>query len=224
MGQIETVYFVVPYRDRAAHLQQFIRAIEKHSVGKYAPVFVIVEQEAGQPFNRGAMLNLGSMQVLAIDAGATIVLHDVDMLPAPTMRYKLGDYDFLHLATAASQFDYKMPYPGYFGGVVVTTPLDMVNVGGYPMEFWGWGGEDDALLARVKKAKLNWGRVNYGRFMSLSHDRTINRDEHKKNVFLLQAIQNGDHKTGGTINDPHQWQLLSLKAESNVVHSLYGLR
>ena len=224
MGKVETIYFVIPYRDRAEHLARFKDAIEAHAVGKYAPVFVIAEQEAGRPFNRGAMLNLGTERVLAIDAGATVVLHDVDMLPGPDIRYELGDYDFHHLASAASQFDYQQPYPDYFGGVVVTTPLDMVNVGGYPMEFWGWGGEDDALFARIKNVGANWGRCKYGRFTSLAHGRTIDRDEHKKNVFLLHGIQHGDPKTGGTINDPNQWRLLDLRTEGNVVHLVYGLR
>jgi hypothetical protein len=207
MGTLEPTHFVIPYRDRLSHWEQFQAHIMKHSEGKYRPVFWLMEQADGKPFNRGALLNLGVEQVLAHDKFATIALHDVDMLPHERTRYDRGHFDFLHIATAASQFDYKMPYDGYFGGVVLTTPIEMLKVGGFPMDFWGWGGEDDALLCRVQKHTTKWGHKLNQLFTSLQHDRTIIRADHSKNVRQLERIIAGATTVGGTILDTSAWQV-----------------
>ena len=32
--------------------------------------------------------------------------------------------------------------------------IDLKKINGFPNHFWGWGGEDDAMLKRIKKHKL----------------------------------------------------------------------
>src|SRR6202012_4428060 len=70
---------VVPYRDRAAHLREFLPHIRDYLDGSgIAYRIVIAEQEAGLPFNRGAMKNAGFL--LGGMSGYTC-FHDVDYLP-----------------------------------------------------------------------------------------------------------------------------------------------
>ena len=42
----------------------------------------------------------------------------------------------------------------YFGGIVTFSAGGFRAVNGYPNNFWGWGGEDDALQLRVSAVKL----------------------------------------------------------------------
>lgn len=200
MGAKPKVGFIIPFRNREAHLAQFTKRITEHSRGKYDPWLFIMEQAEGEPFNRGALLNLGVLQVNRILGDNTpIALHDVDMLPAPSVNYHQLEADFVHLATCVSQFKNKMPYQDYFGGVVATTPRSMISVGGFPMDFWGWGGEDDALLLRVKASGLSMRRRYNQYFISLAHEREIDGDLLWKNRELLEKMRR-DPYTGGRIS------------------------
>jgi hypothetical protein len=166
---------IVPYRDREQHLAKFLSYMDSKAD------IIIVEQEPGKPFNRGKLLNIG---VLENDYYDYYALHDVDMLPvkadyskplAPTL-----------LATKVQQFNYKMPFPEYFGGVVLISRKDIVKCNGYHNEFWGWGGEDDDFRKRVLETIGNIVHRE-GTYNSLPHDRVIKPSLHQKNVQLLKA-------------------------------------
>lgn len=204
MGTISKpdVGFLIPYRNREAHLVQFLQRISTHSKGKYNPVFFVMEQADGEPFNRGAMLNLGVQEAeKRLGKHAIIALHDVDMLPAPSVDYTKLEAEFVHLATCVSQFKNRMPYPDYFGGVVLTTVQSMLSIGGFPMDFWGWGGEDDALLLRVKASGLGMKRRWNSYFVSLSHEREIDSVQLSENRDLLERMRT-DKSIGGQIGAP----------------------
>ena len=176
---------VVPYRDRQQHLDKFVphmtdylRTVNHH--------IYIIEQEAGKPFNRGKLLNVG-FKSLPVDV-THICLHDVDMLPIDA-NYFMGE-DIHHIATAAEQFEYKMPYPDYFGGVTMF-PVDIYAiVNGFDNEFWGWGAEDDDLHDRVKIEGYPVIR-NVNRFHSLKHKHALQTEQsralHRKNSQRLLA-------------------------------------
>ncbi len=171
---------IVPYRDRAKHLAKFLKFMNYD--------ILIVEQADDKPFNRGKLLNIGVLESPEIKYFA---LHDVDMLPVKA-DYSLPTFPTL-LATKAEQFKYKMPFPEYFGGVVLITAEHMKQCNGYHNEFWGWGGEDDNFRARVL-ATVGTIHHREGIYNSLPHDRIINPVLHKKNVMLLKSgtgIENG---------------------------------
>lgn len=181
------IHFVIPYRDRLAHWVQFYPHIVAHSKGRYTPYFWVAEQSEGRPFNRGALLNLGTLAVKAeFGPEARIVLHDIDMLPSSHVNYCAMEADFVHLATSCTQFKNQMPYRDYFGGVVMTTVSKMESVGGFPNNFWGWGGEDDALLIRVRYRDFEEVHRPNTHFHSLSHDRTIDTGLLTNNRELLE--------------------------------------
>lgn len=164
---------VVPYRDRAAHLEQFIPAIINAIPGVE---ILVVEQGNDKPFNRGALCNVGFI----FSSHSHIIFHDVDMIPQGV------DYSpqngATHLATAASQFDYKMPYLQYFGGVTMFDRSSFAECNGFPANYYGWGLEDDALLDRVHLAGVDVFRRNDQRFLSLDHERPYENKPPKENV------------------------------------------
>lgn len=201
MGAKPEIGFIIPFRNREAHLAQFTKRIIEHSKGRYTPIFFVMEQAEGEPFNRGAMLNLGVLEAeKTLGKRATIALHDVDMLPAPSVAYTTLEADFVHLATCVSQFKNRMPYSDYFGGVVLTTVQSMLSIGGFPMDFWGWGGEDDALLLRVQASGLTMRRRWNSYFISLAHEREIDSVQLSDNRGLLERMRT-NKALGGKIGD-----------------------
>lgn len=164
---------VVPYRDRADHLEQFVPAITKAIPGVE---LLIVEQGNDKAFNRGALCNIGFI----FSSHSHIIFHDVDMIPE--------DVDYspqngaTHLATAASQFEYKMPYLQYFGGVTMFDRGSFAECNGFPANYYGWGLEDDALLDRVHLAGIDVFRRNDQRFLSLDHERPYGNNPPKENI------------------------------------------
>lgn len=154
---------IIPYRNRAQHLSKFLQ--------HYRPrlpdaEFIIVEQSIHKQFNRAKLLNIG---VLNSDADY-YAFHDVDMLVQ-------GPYDYSYpksptlLATNASQFKWDLPFPEYFGGVVLFNKKDFLLCNGYPNSFYGWGGEDNSMYYTVLSKGLKISHRPH-RYLSLPHPRS----------------------------------------------------
>lgn len=153
---------VIPYRNRLRHLQQFLPYYRKLLP---AATFLVVEQTMTKEFNRGKLFNIG----FHISKGESdyFVFHDVDML----IQGK-PDYSFpgspVHCATNASQFNWQMPFPEYFGGVTIFNKQDFEACNGYPNSFWGWGGEDNSMYYTVINKGLSINQRPH-RYLSLPH-------------------------------------------------------
>ncbi len=174
----------IPYRDREEHLWKFLPAIKKH-LREQNIVFdiIIVEQTFTKSFNRAKLLNIAVDH--ARDEYDYYCFHDVDMIPTT------ADYGYCktaaHLATEASQFNYRMPYSGYFGGVTMFSTETFKKINGYSNEYWGWGGEDDDVWGRCLMLGIKPERRK-GRYESLYHDKTqVIKEEYTASLNRLQA-------------------------------------
>jgi len=172
---------VVPYRDRQSHLDEFLPYMQNTLNGQDIEYHIlVVEQEDGKSFNRAKLLNVG------YDYAKTdydyYCFHDVDMLPLDS------DYEYCetptHLAAAAEQFNWALPYPQYFGGVTIFNNESFALINGYSNEYWGWGAEDDDVYRRVIQKGLSPHRKN-GRYRSLHHERHIPEFEYRQNINYL---------------------------------------
>jgi hypothetical protein len=197
----EKLCIVVPYRDRESHLEQFLPHMrETLNNQKQDWDILIVEQSPEKLFNRAKLLNVG----FAYTEGVYdyYCFHDVDMLPVES------DYDYCsnptHLASRAEQFNWSLPYEGYFGGVTIFDRESFEKINGYANEYWGWGAEDDDVFMRCQKANLKLSRKNCS-FRSLSHERNIDPKAYQENVKKLQNFTNS--KEDGLSN--LEWDLLS---------------
>ena len=169
---------VVPYRDREHHLNEFLPHIKKTMEEQAIEYEVLItEQTKTKSFNRAKLLNIG----FDFTKGKfdNYCFHDVDMLPIES------DYGYCsvptHLAARAEQFDWKLPYQQYFGGVTIFDKESFVKINGYSNEYWGWGAEDDDVFNRCIYQKISPGRKNCS-FKSLSHDRSIVQIDYNKNL------------------------------------------
>jgi hypothetical protein len=181
---MEKLAVIVPYRNRQEHLEQFVPYME--SVLKYEEIpfeIFIIEQSDDKPFNRAKLLNVGFNEAKDYDYFA---FHDVDMLPIDS------DYSYpdgpTHLASEVEQFNWGLPYDGYFGGVTLFDKNSFVQINGYSNEYWGWGAEDDDVLHRCMIKDIETFRKEC-KYKSLNHERNIERDPYLKNVARLQEFQ-----------------------------------
>jgi len=171
---MESTAFIIPYRNRWHHFTVLFPRLR--NLGKV----ILVEQADIMPFNRGLLCNIGADYAKEDH----LIMHDVDMVPL-NCDYTITA-DATHFAGAASQFNYLRPYPDYFGGVTGFTRSAFHHVNGFSNEFWGWGAEDDDLLARCRAKELSITLVN-GRFRSLKHQHNGIHELYHRNVETLRA-------------------------------------
>lgn len=172
--------FIVPYRNRFEHRCEFVL----HMRTNYPEIPIkIIEQADDKPFNRGKLLNIGFL----LNDYDYYIFHDVDMIPE-NVDYSEPRGRPLHLATEVEQFNYTMPYPEYFGGVVLFTKQQFSFINGYTNLLYGWGLEDD-----VMRRDLHWKGIKIdrkkARFRSLYHEPNGNKysDQYKANEKLLRG-------------------------------------
>jgi predicted glycosyltransferase involved in capsule biosynthesis len=173
---------VVPYRARKKHLKEFAPYMVAYLKSQGIDfTILIVEQEDGKPFNRAKLLNVGFDYTKA--EYDYYCFHDVDMLPLES------DYSYCtnptHLAARAEQFNWKLPYDGYFGGVTIFDRESFQTINGYANEYWGWGAEDDDVFARCVHKGIQASRKNCS-FRSLHHERKLIKEDYDKNLEKLR--------------------------------------
>ena len=139
---------VVPYRDREQHLAQLLPVLTAalRAQGAHGRI-VVVEQDAGQAFNRGRLLNIG-MQLTA-DTSDYYCLHDVDALPV-VANYACPSQP-LRLVTklVATHGAARERTCHYFSGAVSIRKDQAFAANGFSNEYWGWGKEDDDFFFRL---------------------------------------------------------------------------
>jgi predicted glycosyltransferase involved in capsule biosynthesis len=129
-------------------------------------------QVSGDRFNRGALMNVGFLEAKRTDIWDCFVFHDVDLLPKSQKTTYKCQTDPYHMASAIDKFNYKLPYADYSGGVLAMTREQYSKCNGHSNSYWGWGGEDDDMTSRIRKAGCNLFRLpsKISRYDMLQHD------------------------------------------------------
>ena len=167
--------FVVPYRDRAAHLELFMPhmlAYFQQPLNNWADrvVLKIIEQEPGLEFNRGALKNIGF--VLSRQATSATCFHDVDFLPIRVNYRPPAGWAPL------VQGGFEQVYAGglivphakdFFGGAVIFQNSCFEDVNGYSNTYWGYGFEDADLALRTSIGDVPYEHRS-GDFKLLLHE------------------------------------------------------
>jgi len=107
-------------------------------------------------FNLGILKNIGFIKARENSSKKShYILSDVDLLPSNELlndylRYPesgSGSRDGpIHLGNKGTR--YLGNSDSFLGGVLSVNYDDFIKSNGYPNDFWGWGGEDDALKKR----------------------------------------------------------------------------
>lgn len=169
----QSLVVLVPYRDRAMHLALFLQHMHPFLQSQLLDYTIyVVEQSAEHDFNRAKLFNIGFVEALKErDDACCFVFHDVDLLPENGRNLYACGYRPRHMCAALDTFRYVLPYPELFGGVVAMHREHFETLGGFSNRFFGWGGEDDHLAARVKLAGLDIVRwePKLSMYSALSH-------------------------------------------------------
>lgn len=182
------IAIIIPYRNnsdnvRKNHLDHLYSHMTKILKNVEFKIFVIEQSDDGKKFNRGKLLNIG-LKIAMDEKYRILITHDVDLLPQENiLNYYLKKFKFpMHIAW---QWKTKYTFSEYFGGIVSFNPTSVKKINGYPNDFWGWGGEDDALYNRVAHTIGKIGRPIIGDIEDITHNGptkdTIN-DEKKQNI------------------------------------------
>jgi|APCry1669191961_1035387.scaffolds.fasta_scaffold00002_4 hypothetical protein len=185
---------IVPFREqleqkRGDQLKKFVEHFEQLGW----PVLVVEQSDDGKKFNRGALLNVG-YDLVETDY---VVLHDVDLIPKKTLHpyYTAFPTHPIHIGKSITKYD----SPSFLGAVVSVSKKDYKAINGFPNNFWGWGGEDDAFRIRLKLAgiKVFQPTVKSG-FTELPHVDTRTNPEWKnmKKWEELEKEREGKNKSG----------------------------
>jgi len=166
-GYEKKLSIVVPYRDRAEHLKQFVPHLlayfERDKLDRCIEYSIhIVEQHGTGRFNRGKLKNCGFS--LTRKYADYVCFHDIDYLPI------WADYSYCEPPTRLIWHGliWGENHDKFFGGVVLFTPAAFERINGYSNEYWGWGFEDTELLLRMKIAGLDFAKRD-GTFLALPH-------------------------------------------------------
>lgn len=141
---------IVPYRDRREQLDIFLPHMEEFLANKEINYkLFIAEQSDDRPFNYGKLCNAVMNEI--IDEYDYFCFHDIDLLPINDS----ADYTYKEYAT---QLAYEnetekiiLPYPNYYGGVVIFPRDIFLKINGFGNDYWGKGYVDLDLLYRCIK-------------------------------------------------------------------------
>lgn len=156
---------IVPVRDREAHLAILIPAL-RAKLQEQAIDFriIVVEQEPGRLWNKGAMINTGMRH--AADGCDYYCLHDVDAIPLEANYLCPSQPVRLVTNLVESRHGDARP-PRYFGGAITVSREQAHAANGFSNNYWGWGKEDDDFLFRLLFAGCVCYSDSFGTFRDL---------------------------------------------------------
>jgi DNA-directed RNA polymerase II subunit RPB2 len=150
--ELDNTLIIVPYRDegdqnRKQQLEQFVEHYSQHPSLR---ILIVEQSNDGYKFNRGALLNAGYLYASEHFTNMdTVIFHDVDIImPSEIVNRYYGNcdkYKILHLGNLVQDTKYNPP----FGRVIQFSKNTFEKINGFPNNFYGWGGEDDALAFRI---------------------------------------------------------------------------
>jgi beta-1,4-galactosyltransferase 2 len=157
---------IIPYRHREAHLDYFI----KHTVPlfqKYLPntKVVVVEQNDGKLFNRGAVLNVGFKEYQ--NKTKYFFTNDVDINPTENVIktiYTIKDIEILRIISGNNES---------LGGIIKVIHDKIFDANGFPNNIWGWGIEDRALYYRCCMKNIKIMENSNKSFNIMSHKSNV---------------------------------------------------
>ncbi|XP_071478336.1 beta-1,4-galactosyltransferase 5-like [Diadema antillarum] len=160
------VAIVVPFRDRHYHLPILLRHLVPFLKSQYLEFGIyVVEQANSLRFNRAMLMNVGFAEALNFTTYDCFIFHDVDHIPLSYGNYYGCSAMPRHFVSGVDRWKYKLLYGAFFGAVTGFTRSQIERFNGFPNVYWGWGGEDDDILGRIRSQGLAktrpWGPVGF---------------------------------------------------------------
>jgi hypothetical protein len=155
-------------------------------------IFIIEQSQDGNPFNIGKLKNVGFDIVNDYEKKhkgmkfTNFIFTDIDMLPDDELLpYYTNPIDgILSLAIRGTRYEQmdSQTKKVFLGGVLGFDRDSFEEINGYPNNFWGWGGEDDALIYRLVASNVSTIHMpKSGKVVDLEEKMTV-QEKLKKTV------------------------------------------
>jgi hypothetical protein len=143
------IFFAIPYRGMPTSYAKFVDRFPSwcSKAGVDARI-IVVEQEAGKRFNLAKLSNCGYKLLdglYSFKPDDAFYFHPIDCLPV-NANYNLDEFD----SVMHCDPNYSEHYPKTMGFSVSA----LLKINGFPVNYWGWGGEDSAMKCRVQHYNL----------------------------------------------------------------------
>lgn len=166
------VAIVIPYRNREQHLKILLHNLHPMLQRQQLDYGIfVIEEELPTRFNRAMLMNIGFVEAIKRYDYQCAIFHDVDLIPENDRNVYSCPQMPRHLSAAIDKFQYRLPYAAIYGGVSAMTKEHMRKVNGFSNLFFGWGGEDDDMAARIKAKGLKISRypMSVARYRMIKH-------------------------------------------------------
>ena len=185
--------YIIPYRDSpdgkrhtllksvVGHLKK-MHGSNKSSVSRYH-IYIVEQSNDEQKFNRGFLCNIGFL-LAKKNNHSHYIFHDGDVIPCfeNFQLYNTYPHNPLALGTRGSRYDtldfhqnvaqkttsVKSHFT-FLGNCCSFNATDFEKINGFPIDFWGWGGEDDELSARCRHHGVVISVPEQGRIIDLEN-------------------------------------------------------
>ncbi len=243
---------IVAYRDpgdgtRKEQLKQFKEQMNLIFKDQTDIRIYIIEQEKNrddygllpglikQPNSNMAKFNLGILKNIGFDIAsksmknkknAYYILSDVDLLPSINLipdYLKFPDTP-IHLGNKGTRYNMDGKDQSFLGGVISINKQDFIKANGYPNNFWGWGGEDNALNRRLKDNKINIYKSNEPVIdlekLNLNEKLAKLRTEKTKEMRKIEKLESdkSSWKENGLSNLDNSYKITKKLKSKNITH------
>jgi hypothetical protein len=182
---------IVPFREsdnktkeRTKQLFSFVE--HYHNYIPNLEILIIEQSDDKKKFNRGALLNIG-FDLAKESIGNIFIFHDVDLISPASISNVYCAYAE-HPIHIANLWTEKYTFNDFLGGIISFNKKDFQKINGFPNDFWGWGGEDDAMYNRLVSSKIPVVKVKGDeRIKGLEHT-PQGESKETKNVSKTQGI------------------------------------
>ena len=183
-----TIAIITLFRDndkgaREKQRKEFIRRMNRIMAPYRYHIFIIEQTADGHPFNIGKLKNVGfkiagEWEKTHDMKFTNFIFSDIDMIPDDELLqyYVKPIKKPLSLAIRGTRYDQRdMESKKIFlGAVLGFNRHDFEEINGYPDNFWGWGGEDDALLYRLVASDVGAVQIpKVGAVIDLEEKKTL---------------------------------------------------
>ena len=140
---------LIPYRNREKHLDYFIKnTVPLIQENLPNTKVVVIEQNDGELFNRGMVLNIGFKEYQ--NKTKYFLTHDVDINPT----IKCIKEHFIKEVNKETVLGIYTSEHDTLGGIIKINDPTIHKINGFPNDIWGWGNEDKALQNRAEYYKI----------------------------------------------------------------------
>jgi hypothetical protein len=151
-------------------------------------IYIIEQSDDGELFNIGKLKNIGFDIAKKDYSYDNYIFSDIDIIP---------DYELIKYYSKSLKYPISLALRGtrymdnrnidkkiFIGSLLGFSKDQFEKINGYPNNFWGWGGEDDALINRLLNSGYN--KIYYPKIGSIID---IEEDKFHKTIDIEKKVK-----------------------------------